>query len=314
MRRSGGMGGRSVLRAVGRAVGSGVAGVKDAVSSTAGAKSARAVVPLASSSGASGSSSVAAAAETTRGTTMCFCDGEEWEAVDGEEAVEMGEEIVISEQFERFVFGPVPSKQEAEDAISTIHQMFVPISLGEKIESFPPEQLEVKDKAVISTSIFPRSLSTGSQSDWIEPAMYLYSSKARHSQEREKVLDAFRLLQINPSVQKVVVSLSSDSAVWDAVMKNEVVQDFKRSLYAGESKPQDPDEGGHAARGITKWILGAKTKIMEVFNKISNHLSQVLCSYGAEYDSDAFHDVLQTSFMLSVMVFIVVVMTRSRKS
>lgn len=219
MRRSGGMGGAKVLRAVGRAVGSGVAGVKDAVSATAGGRAAR-VVPLASYSGSSGS--VVAAANG--GSSMCLCDGEEW--------VEMGkEEIVDSEEFERFVFGPVPSKQEAEEAISTIHQMFVPLSLAEQIENFPPEQLEVKDKAVISTSIFPRSLSTGSQSDWIEPAMYLYSSKARHSQEREKVLDAFRLLQINPSVQKVVVSLSSDSAVWDAVMKNEVVQEFKRSLY-----------------------------------------------------------------------------------
>lgn len=34
----------------------------------------------------------------------------------------------------------------------------------------------------------------------------------------------------------MVVSLSSDKAVWDAVMKNDVVQEFKKSFCEGELK------------------------------------------------------------------------------
>lgn len=302
-----------MLRAVGRAVGSGVAGVKDAVSASAGAKAAKhalVVAVSASSSGASGSSSASVLAAATRCSTVCSCDGEEWEAIEG---VEMEEGIVISEQFERFVFGPVPSTQEAEEAVSTIQQVFIPVSLAEEIEKFPHERLEAKDKAIISAKIFPRSLSTGSQSDWIEPAMHLYNSKSCHSQEREKVLDAFRLLQVNPSIQRVVLSLSSDSAVWDAVMKNEVVQEFKKSLYSGESKPQAPDEAPQAACGISKWIADAGTKIAEVFGKISKHLNQIFRSCDSKNEYDAFRDVLHSSFMISVLVFIVVVMNRAQR-
>ncbi|KAI5011491.1 hypothetical protein ZWY2020_013628 [Hordeum vulgare] len=38
------------------------------------------------------------------------------------------------------------------------------------------------------------------------------------------------LLQEDASVQKMVMALSTDKAVWDAVMNNEVVQEFKKSF------------------------------------------------------------------------------------
>ncbi|XP_020676417.2 uncharacterized protein LOC110095289 isoform X2 [Dendrobium catenatum] len=311
MRRSAGMGGGRVLRAVGRAVGSGVAGVKDVVSGTTGN---RAAMParVAALSSRSGSSSAAVVAAATRGSALYLCDGEEWETIEGED-----EEVEMEERFERFVFGPVPTTQEAEEAVSSIQQMFIPVPFGEIIERSPHEQEEVKDKAVTSTTtkILPRSLSAESQSDWIEPVMHLYSSKNCQSREREKVLDAFRLLQMNPSIQKVVVSLSSDRAVWDAVMKNEVVQEFKKSFYEAESKSQDPnEEDAHPVNGILKWIADAKAKIMEVLDKIAKHLSQIFHSHGAKDELDIFDHVLQSSFMLSVLVFIVVVMNRVQQS
>ncbi|KAL0913011.1 hypothetical protein M5K25_016440 [Dendrobium thyrsiflorum] len=316
MRRSAGMGGGRVLRAVGRAVGSGVAGVKDVVSGTTGNRAAMParVAAFSSRSTSSGSSSAAFVAAATRGSALYFCDGEEWETIEGED-----EEVEMEERFERVVFGPVPTAQEAEEAVSAIQQMFIPVPLGEIIERSPHEQEEVKDKAVTSTKILPRSLSIESQSDWIEPVMHLYSSKNCQSREREKVLDAFRLLQMNPSIQKVVVSLSSDRAVWDAVMKNEVVQEFKKSFYealiSAESKSQDPnEEDGHPVNGILKWIVDAKAKIMEVLDKIAKHLSQIFHSHGAKDELDIFDRVLQSTFMLSVLVFIVVVMNRVQQS
>lgn len=37
-------------------------------------------------------------------------------------------------------------------------------------------------------------------------------------------------------MQRMVVSLSSDAAVWDAVMNNEVVQQLRRSFHEGICK------------------------------------------------------------------------------
>lgn len=72
--------------------------------------------------------------------------------------------------------------------------------------------------------------STGSESDWAEPTMLLYNSRPLIIDGYRNVMDAFRLLQINPFVQRTVVSLSSDKAVWDAVMNNEAVQELEELL------------------------------------------------------------------------------------
>ncbi|PKA46450.1 hypothetical protein AXF42_Ash012582 [Apostasia shenzhenica] len=318
MRRSPGMGGGSILRAVGRAVSAEVGGVKEAVSATAGVKTLKPVSLVALSSSLSGaaSSSSASAASTAvgKGSMHCFYEGEDWETVECEEEESKAEEVVErvgdSERLERFVFGEVPSKEEAEEAVSAIKEMFVLITMSGTEGSLPVEENE-NDKAMISAHKFSRSLSAESQSDWIEPPMHLYSSKACECQEREKVLDAFRLLQFNSSIQRIVVSLSSDTAVWDAVMKNEVVQEFKKSFFEDEIKAQDSSEGTDAPRGILKWIMEAKKKILELLDKIVNQIFQPHIPENVDY---VFVNVLRSSFMLSVVVFMVIVMSRAQKS
>ncbi|PRQ32438.1 hypothetical protein RchiOBHm_Chr5g0046391 [Rosa chinensis] len=65
----------------------------------------------------------------------------------------------------------------------------------------------------------------------MEPYVYLCNSQP---QGRQRVYEAFSLLQNESSVQRIVVSLSSDRAVWDAVMNNEVVRELRESFYAGD--------------------------------------------------------------------------------
>ncbi|KAM1345393.1 hypothetical protein ACFX15_034135 [Malus domestica] len=48
----------------------------------------------------------------------------------------------------------------------------------------------------------------------------------------ERVYDAFHLLQTKSSMQRMVMTLSSDIAVWDAVRNNEVVRELHESFYA----------------------------------------------------------------------------------
>ncbi|RRT56824.1 hypothetical protein B296_00020783 [Ensete ventricosum] len=75
--------------------------------------------------------------------------------------------------------------------------------------------------------------------------MHLFSSNSSQSKQCEKVYDAFNLLKISPSIQshcqcilglllqRMVVSLSSDKAIWDAVMKNEAVQELNKCFCEG---------------------------------------------------------------------------------
>ncbi|KAK9706563.1 hypothetical protein RND81_07G135100 [Saponaria officinalis] len=89
---------------------------------------------------------------------------------------------------------------------------------------------DIPDCKTSATDMLQRGSSVGSDMDWIEPSMQLYDQRLAQSYGWEKVYGAFHLLQTEPSVQKMVVSLSSDKAVWDAVLKNETVREI-RDLY-----------------------------------------------------------------------------------
>jgi hypothetical protein len=57
-----------------------------------------------------------------------------------------------------------------------------------------------RQTALLSTSGHSSGNSSGSD-DWIEPAAYVLNSTALLSREHRNVLDAFRLLQKDPTVQ-----------------------------------------------------------------------------------------------------------------
>ena len=104
------MGGARILRAMGRAVGT---GVKEKMSSAghrsraAAGKSARVV-------------SMSPPPSLSRGSLSCYCDLDEWETI-GED--KDGDVVVAGSGFaDCCVFGPVPSKEEAEEAVSTLQQ------------------------------------------------------------------------------------------------------------------------------------------------------------------------------------------------
>ena len=57
-----------------------------------------------------------------------------------------------------------------------------------------------RQTALLSTSGHSSGNSSGSD-DWIEPAAYVLNSTALLSREHRNVLDAFRLLQKDPTIQ-----------------------------------------------------------------------------------------------------------------
>jgi hypothetical protein len=143
--------------------------------------------------------------------------------------------------------------------------------------------------------------------EWSESAMPVHNSSALLTKEHQSVLDAFRLLNEDPSLQKIVMALSTDKAVWQAVTNNEVVQEFKRSFQ--DAKETVLKESSTAPPGFMMWVLeNTQEKIKEFLEKILGLVNMLFQAGDKDYDvSD---DVVRMSFMLSVFVFIVVTIAR----
>ncbi|KAB2596510.1 hypothetical protein D8674_031960 [Pyrus ussuriensis x Pyrus communis] len=154
------------------------------------------------------------------------------------------------------------------------------------------------------------------------------SKRCWQSHGSEGVYDAFHLLQIESSVQRMVMALSSDTAVWDAVMNNEVVRELRESSYAGwyadkdnssDSPQENSDDNNDKATNIVKWIFqDTMAKVMEAIEKITKvmgDLFQPPSSGNVKAEaSNRFVDKLKTSFILSVVVLLIVVVIRTHKA
>ncbi|CAN6273754.1 unnamed protein product [Urochloa humidicola] len=237
-------------------------------------------------------------------------DGEEdgdgdgdWEEVvagapyPGSGEMEEGEEY-------RVVFWSPPTIDEVNGAVTSIQEVF---------ENPFGADSDATDRqaALLSTSGHSSGNSSGSD-DWIEPAAYVLNSTALLSREHRNVLDAFRLLQKDPTVQKMVMSLSCDKAVWNAVMNNEAVQDFRRSLHDGKEYDRKGNTVGPAE--VLKWILdSAQAKIVEFLENVMKLFNMLIHPREDEEkpdEPDAYIDAVKVSFMLTVFVFIVVAIAR----
>ncbi|XP_062092198.1 uncharacterized protein LOC133798042 [Humulus lupulus] len=227
-----------------------------------------------------------------------------------------------------FGLGPVPSKYEVHDALSALQQVFNADSYSNLIrDRFAFELDRDEEHLVMSpTGLAHRVSPVGSESesDWMEPSICMCNSKFLQRHGSDRVHDAFNLLRTEPLVQKMVKSLSSDEAVWNAVLNNEVVRELKESFSAAEDSAEKnwderSKEDSNEATNIVKLIFDStRGKIMEVIGKITkivNDLFQPPQSEKATTEvPDLLKEKLRTSFMLSIMVLLVVVVSRAHKA
>ncbi|KAK1306644.1 hypothetical protein QJS10_CPA10g00922 [Acorus calamus] len=274
----GGSGGGSMLRAVGASLG----GVQEALSATSSVARPSRVLSLSSSSSSSSLSS------PTRSNVSV--SGMSWTRSWGSSSRVIGGGSRIGRRWR----GRRRSPSEGTMRGSCSGRIFVPVSFSQAVEASSSE----------------------SDMEWIEPPMHLYNLKTPETQGLNKVVDAFRLLQTNPSIQRMVVSLSSDKAVWDAVMKNEVVQQFRESFYAVNNEPaQESDEDPDITTKILRWIIdNTKAKVTEFVDKITKLVNGLLRHSETEKHEDQFEDIVRSSLMLSVVVLIIVVVTRFHRA
>lgn len=242
-----------------------------------------------------------------------YSDEFEWEYVDGIEDEGRASSYAFNDDF---VFGSVPSKDEVQHAVSAIQQVFDPTSFSKLITGRVPYN---SDKGVAEDIASPRMnrvSSVGRELDWIEPSFNLCNPRMLQCHGYDRVYDAFHLLHTEPSIQRMVMSLSSDKAVWDAVLDNEVVRELRESLIkADRSAPEnqsDRSDSFNAATDILNWIFNnTKAKVMTLMENITKLVNSLFQPHKDETTGGATDPVVRTSLMLSIVVLLVVVVTRA---
>ncbi|KAH6835568.1 hypothetical protein C2S53_000043 [Perilla frutescens var. hirtella] len=239
-------------------------------------------------------------------STVCS-DESEWERVDIIEG-----ETAARGFYEDYLFGTVPSSDEVQHAVSALQQALGSSSYREAKQAEATNNdyaVEVANSICVDEKMISLA---GSEMDWIEPSQNLYGSKMLKDPRSDMVCNAFHLLETEPCVQRMVVSLSSDKAVWDAVLKNEVVKELRGSIHrVGKSSNEGSDgsNGGGDEDDILSWIvMFAKAKIMQLLNKITELVNNVF----VEKKGNSLDEKVRSSFFLSIVVVIIVVLARTK--
>ncbi|KAL7108521.1 hypothetical protein ACP275_06G117900 [Erythranthe tilingii] len=237
----------------------------------------------------------------------------EWECVEDEERARVF--------YDDFVFGTAPSTDEVHHAVSALQQVIGPSSYGR----FPNTNLaeSICRDEVVGNGIGFEMLNSSPECemDWIEPLENDYNSKIlqpHHGSNNRAVFDAFHLLHTESSVQRMVISLSSDKALWDAVMNNEAVKDLRRSIHqddnvvVGESSSEGSG-GSNPVKDVLSWIVvNAKSKMMQLIDTMAKFVSQYFELQNEEEKGDPLDEKLKTPLLLSIIVLFVVVVTRAQ--
>nr|POE52489.1 hypothetical protein CFP56_35016 [Quercus suber] len=168
-----------------------------------------------------------------------------------------------------------------------------------------------------------KSLS-GSELKWLEQKLDCFDPKLLLSQGYRRLCNAFRLLLTDPTVKRLVVSLASDKAVWDAILRNESVREFQWTPYAGFHyshhifvnyvRPLSNEEPDLATR-ILMWILDAtKAKVIELIEKFASLVNELFqppkSNNPMEGYKEQMEEKIRSSLLLSLVILLIAVVAR----
>ncbi|XP_015887680.3 uncharacterized protein LOC107422698 [Ziziphus jujuba] len=225
----------------------------------------------------------AASFKPTRSASCCCCGSKTCRKLE----LANGKDARASGFSYNSVFGPVPSQSEVQTAASFLQNFGHGIS---------PSGSELKWLLEMVERRVPRTL-------------------------LRSVYDAFQLWQTDPWVQRLVVSIASDKAVWDAIMNNELVRKLREPLCADETgKPQNSNEEADLGAQIWRWICEiTKLKVVELIEKFQSLMDEMFYPPQTEKGNpaadgeDQLRDKLRSSLLLSVVVILVVVVARLQR-
>lgn len=251
-------------------------------------------------------------------------DDSEWVYVDGR-----GDGEIAIGYHDDVVLGPVPSKWEVENAVSALQQVFdsTPYPWIRDRFGLPMEE-EIVNESEGQSGLWDQCSRVGSEIDQVDIAN-TSDMRTLRPYGPERVYDAFNMLKTEPAVQRMVVSLSSDKAVWDAVLNNEVVKELRESYHAAESDghpeespeetPEKSPDNSYPVLNAVGWLFDStRVKLMEMIEGMANLAGKFFKPPAGNPETiarpvDLFGDKLRASFLLSIVVLVVVVVARGRR-
>lgn len=188
------------------------------------------------------------------------------------------------------VFGSVPCSWEVEKAMSDL-QSFM-------IGYYAPKE----------------------EMNWVEPMLNPNQSTLVKSPGNARFYDALYMLQNEPSIQRLVCSIACDRAVWEAMMSNKAVQNLQGSVISAAKEEESQSSTGESDIGslIVKWIMGITTsRIAELLQSFGSLLSEIIHDIfepdsKEKSTSDPLEEKIRSSFLLSVVLLLIVVVTRTQ--
>ncbi|KAL6965074.1 hypothetical protein U1Q18_036132 [Sarracenia purpurea var. burkii] len=187
----------------------------------------------------------------------------------------------------------------------------IPASFYDSVFGFVPTRTEV-EKAISDFRSFMLG-SRSSESGWLHQMLQLYNPRIG------VVADAFHLLQTESSVLRIVTSISTDKAVWNAILNNPEIQNLRDSpstVNQGESR-RSSGEDSDVSSPIIEWILNiTREKILELVEKFISLVNLIFqppekMKLSAAEGADQVNDKLRSSVLLSVVILLIVVVTRA---
>ncbi|CAH2044015.1 unnamed protein product [Thlaspi arvense] len=147
--------------------------------------------------------------------------------------------------------------------------------------------------------------------DWIEPPLQLCNTRLLQPYMLDRFYDAFHLFQTDPSVQRMVLSLASDRAVWDAVMNNEVVRELITNV------DRSKEDSGSTANFIRRLFERSAIKLMDAMERVTKYVTD-LFSVDVPGDETVVlatgaapvMEKLQLTVLLTVLILLIVLVTR----
>ncbi|KAF5775571.1 hypothetical protein HanRHA438_Chr13g0624511 [Helianthus annuus] len=176
----------------------------------------------------------------------------------------------------------------------------------------------VPSRTEVQNAIYDLQRVMNGYGEIMEQWNYDDSTSVMKSLGQKRLLDAYHHLQTDPFVQRLVLSISSDIRVWDAILKNDAVQDLRGSLPLAEADEECATymHEPNSTSAIVKWIFAVmKSKIIQLVEKLEVFVFETLYHVSKKTTSTSKHDILEekvrSSLLLSIVVLVIVVVTRS---
>ncbi|KAK4763970.1 hypothetical protein SAY87_013408 [Trapa incisa] len=186
-----------------------------------------------------------------------------------------------------------------------------------------PSPTEVEWAIAVLQRFLSGISSTGSNINWVR----LLGSCDREiniSAGLGRVIHAFHMLQAVPSFKRLVISLSSDRAIWEAILNNEAVWNLQESLksesgISGISAGAGAGAKPHSGLDIFGWFLEIlKEKIDELLEKFRSLVDEIFKQQSdrmkattAGTATASFQEEVRSSLLLSVVILLIVVLARN---